>query len=117
MNVRIKKLKGVVGTCYVTDDARVMCKDELLGKFYELEQVHRGTYVGVQLLDARSERIITKSVAKLVALAFVPNPEMKKYIVHKDGDMTNNRADNLEWSWLSPFQRRQKEETVELETV
>lgn len=36
-------------------------------------------------------------VHKLVALAFVPNPNNYKEINHKDEDKTNNRADNIEW--------------------
>lgn len=38
-----------------------------------------------------------RPVHKLVAEAFVPNPEGKKNIRHKDGDIRNNQADNLEW--------------------
>lgn len=39
------------------------------------------------------------SVHRLVALAFVPNPNPKKYniINHIDGNPSNNRWDNLEW--------------------
>lgn len=34
----------------------------------------------------------------LVAEEHIPNPEGKKYVVHKDGDKLNNEAENLEWS-------------------
>lgn len=34
---------------------------------------------------------------RLVAMAFVPNPNGYKEINHIDGDKANNRADNLEW--------------------
>lgn len=37
------------------------------------------------------------AVHRVVALAFVPNPDCRRNVRHKDGNTENNHADNLEW--------------------
>lgn len=36
-------------------------------------------------------------IHKLVAILFIPNPDNKPQINHKDGNKLNNHIDNLEW--------------------
>ncbi len=37
------------------------------------------------------------AVHRMVALHFIPNPESKRYVGHKDSDPLNNHVENLEW--------------------
>lgn len=53
-------------------------------------------YLIVFLHKGKGEQHIFR-VHRLVAKAFIPEVEGKTFVNHKDGDRSNNRADNLEW--------------------
>lgn len=55
----------------------------------------RNGYVAVALYNR--EKMQNVHVHRLVAEAFIPNPENKPYIDHINGDKTDNRVENLRW--------------------
>lgn len=55
---------------------------------------HKG-YFKAQL--RKNDKMKAYFVHRLVAEAFIPNPEGKSQVNHKDGIKTNNKTTNLEW--------------------
>jgi len=53
-------------------------------------------YLKVRLQNNSKDKTIT--IHRLIALHFIPNPENKKTVNHKDGNKLNNSIENLEWA-------------------
>lgn len=60
---------------------------------------YRGStgYACVSLTNEFKGKLVQRHVHRLVAEAFIPNPENKPQVNHKDGDKMNPSANNLEW--------------------
>ena len=50
-----------------------------------------------KLTLAKNDINVSRVIHKLVAKEFVPNPENKPQVNHKNGIKSDNRAENLEW--------------------
>ena len=87
----IRAVKGFENKYDVTDDGRVYKKD---GTELNYHYVKRG-YKTVCLVE--NSRTHTKLVHRLVAEAFIPNPNNLPQVNHKDEDKENNTVNNLEW--------------------
>ena len=61
-----------------------------------------GGYVQYEL--SKSNKTKAYKAHRLVAEAFLPNPERKREVNHIDGDKHNNKLENLEWSTSSENQ-------------
>jgi hypothetical protein len=66
----------------------------------------RGKYVNLSR-DGRAERL---KVAYLVARLFIRNEELRPYVIHLNGDRSDNRASNLAWSEVSEEDSRGRRE-------
>lgn len=54
-------------------------------------------YLYVHLMDRTHKKKVNRHIHRLVAAAFIENPENKPYVDHIDGDRFNNSVDNLRW--------------------
>lgn len=58
-------------------------------------RVTNGGYLGVTLCKCNHHKHI--SIHRLVAIAFIPNPNNLPQVNHKDENVKNNNVENLEW--------------------
>lgn len=86
-------LPDVKDLYYIYDDGRVYSSYRG-GRF--LRGIDRVGYSKVALYKKDRNRIDI-GIHRLVALAFIENPENKPMVNHKDGNKKNNTVDNLEW--------------------
>jgi hypothetical protein len=82
----------------VTIDGRVISYNGYHKSSYgkELKQQLRNGYLAVPLPCKKRKRTVPHSVHRLVAECYIPNPENKAQVNHKDGNKLNNHVDNLE---------------------
>jgi hypothetical protein len=101
-----KPVKGYEGIYEVSDLGRVRSIDRVVadsrgcvhpvkGRIMKTGLHYKG-YVRLMLSNGQ-EREHGHFVHRLVAEAFIPNPDGLPEVNHKDENKANNRADNLEW--------------------
>ncbi len=104
-----KDIQGFEGMYQISNKGRVKSLDRMTIKFDKFSWTVKGrvmvnrisgkdnnTYyrVDLSLNDIPHHR----KIHRLVAQAFIPNPENKKCVNHLDGNKFNNNVENLEWA-------------------
>lgn len=88
-----KDVVGYEGRYKVSDLGRVFsCKRNAILMLFK----NKRGYMIVNLYAAQSIKPVR--VHRLVALAFIPNPENKPEVNHRNGIKDDNRLENLEWA-------------------
>lgn len=92
----MKKIEGF-DRYYISKTGQILDIDYDRTKKNKLlkQQTTLDGYKFVQL--SKNGKIYNKRIHRLVAQAFIPNPNNYPQVNHKDEDKTNNNVDNLEW--------------------
>jgi hypothetical protein len=87
---RVKSLERLrkIGKIYYLQKEKILKPDILTTGYF---------YVNI----SNNNKAKKFTIHRLVAQAFIPNPENKPQVNHKDGDKLNNEINNLEWCTAS----------------
>lgn len=96
MNEEWKDIEGYEGLYQVSNRGNVRRFGCSVNRKLTKLPVKKGHYYYIPL--CKNGKYKNFLVSRLVATAFIPNPNNKETVNHKDGNKTNNNVNNLEWN-------------------
>lgn len=93
---RLKRLETIIDTIYQQKYKRKIHQKERIIKVNKCGRYYKHT-----LKNKKSNKKRTTSIHRLVAEAFIPNPNNLPQVNHIDGNRYNNNVKNLEWCTAS----------------
>jgi hypothetical protein len=102
MRQRWKDITNYTGRYRISDYGQVKHGSKLLMRGFTVNKNGNRYYTIVLSLNGETKKF---RINRLVAMAFIPNPENKPEVNHIDGDTENNYYKNLEWNTGSENQK------------
>ena len=91
-----KPIEGYNGDYLISNHGRVRSLKCHKDRLMPLTKQRKGYYY-VMLWDSNEQKATCRRVNRLVAQAFIPNPDNLPEVNHIDGNKANNHVSNLEW--------------------
>ena len=95
----MKDIKNYEGLYAITSCGKVWSHSR---KIFRKFRVTKHGYLAVHL--RKGHELTEFLVHRLVAEAYIDNPNNLLHVIHKDGNRANNNVNNLEWGLLSGFE-------------
>lgn len=99
----MKDIPGYEGFYVASEDGTIYGVERVINngtgvRKINIRVIKGGIYIGYRRMCLTKNRGKRNFFAhRLIALTFIPNPENKPQVNHKDGDKLNNSVSNLEW--------------------